>query len=337
MREPHRPVSGSSRNRVRDWPDADLESVAACPACGSVERELLYGGLVDQVFAIAGGEWSLQRCGACSSAFLDPRPAEHALGRLYAGEYYTHTAPVDPAQPRRGVKFAFRARALLDPRFRFAHARLTRHLQLPRAGARLLDVGCGSGQFVASARALGWDASGIDTDAVAVEAGRSAGLPLSTTTLEEIARTEPGSFDAVTMEHVLEHVPDPGAFLRAARLVLRRSGTLWLATPNIHAAAHSRFGRAWKHLDPPRHLVIFTSAALEVQLHAAGFGEVQARRSASGTIDTYKHSWRIGQGSRPLADIPIPPRVAMEGQLVGLRSLLGRARAEELVRIARPA
>ena len=333
-------MSGSSANRDRDWGHADLESVVACPACGGAERELLYGGLSDQVFAIAGGEWSLQRCSACSSAFLDPRAAEHALGRLYAGEYYTHVAPVEPGEPvesQRATELVHRARWFLDPRFRFAHARLTRHLRLPRAGGRLLDVGCGSGHFVAGACALGWDASGIDTDAVAVAAGRSAGLPLSTTTLEEIAQTQPGSVDVVTMEHVLEHVPDPASFLRAARRVLRPSGTLWLATPNIDAAGHTRFGRAWKHLDPPRHLVIFSSAALEDQLRRAGFRDVQARRSASGTIDTYKHSWRIGQGARPLADLPVPRWVAIEGQLAGLRSLVSPAAAEELVRVARPA
>ena len=329
-------MSGSSQSGVFAWADADLESVAACPACGCTERELLYGGLADQVFAIADGEWSLQRCCACSSAFLDPRPAEHALARIYAGEYYTHTPPIHQPQRGRVSEFALRARALLDPRFRFAYARLTRHLQLPRAGARLLDVGCGSGQFVVSARALGWNATGIDTDAVAVAAGRSAGVPLSTSTLEEIAQTQPESVDVVTMEHVLEHVPDPGTFLRTARRVLRPSGTLWLATPNIEAAAHGRFGRAWKHLDPPRHLVLFTSAALEEQLHAAGFGDVRALRSVSGTVDTYVHSWRIGHGSLPLQDVPVPRRIAIEGRLAALRSLVSTAKAEELVRAARP-
>lgn len=328
-------MSASPGNNDRTWMDADLESVTACPTCGGAERELLYHELADQVFAIAGGKWSLQRCAACSSAFLDPRPAEHAIGRLYAGGYYTHTRPVAHVQRGRLFEAALRARRLTDPRFRSAHARRMRHLPLPRPKARLLDVGCGSGQFVADACARGWDASGIDTDALAIAAGRSAGLPVSTSALEEVAHTQPASVDVVTMEHVLEHVSDPLKFLCAARRLLRPSGTLWLATPNIDAAGHTRFGHAWKHLDPPRHFVVFTSSALDDVLDAAGFRDVQALRSASGTIQTYTHSWRIGQGLSPLAELAVPRHVVVAGQLAGLRSLFSAVKAEELIRVAR--
>ncbi len=177
---------------------------------------------------------------------------------------------------------------------------------------------------------------GIDSDAVAIAHGRSVGLALSTSSLEELARTQPASVDALTMEHVLEHVADPLAFLRSARAVLRPSGTLWLATPNIEAAGHARFESAWKHLDPPRHLVIFTAAALDAVLRAAGFCSVQTRRSASGSIETYAHSWRISHGLAPRADVAVPRAVMVESRLAGVRSLVRAASSDELVRIARP-
>jgi len=328
-------VTGSHIPSAPSWETGDLEAVGACPACGSGRQEVLYAELRDQVFGIVDGKWSLQRCLACSSAYLDPRPAAHAIHRLYAGEYYTHATPLVGRQDGSGSRLGRRVRSVLDPRLRMARARQRRHLGSPRCGTRLLDVGCGSGQFVADALARGWDATGIDSDAVAITAGQRLGLPLSTESLEEIARAQPRSVDVMTMEHVIEHVPDPVGFLACAREVLAPSGTLWLATPNIEAAGHRRFKAAWKHLDPPRHLVVFSPTALDAALAAAGFARVRSLRSASGTIETYAHSWRINRGLSPLADVAVPPAVAIQSRLAGLRSVVSTATSDELIRIAR--
>lgn len=343
----------------RAWEAADLEDVTGCPACGGAECQTLYSGLHDQVFDIAGGTWTIMRCKSCSAAFLSPRPAQHALQRAYAGAYYTHEPmPCDAsaATPhlsghrlrsrnaylnrRYGFALAPASTAGLllagcNPRFRAAHARQVRHLRLPHPGARLLDVGCGSGGFVALALALGWSARGIDIDRSAVDAGLAARLPLTVRTIEEEATKSPGAFEAVTMEHVLEHVPDPLAFLRAARTLLRPGGALWIATPNLSSSGHRRFGSSWKNLDPPRHLVMFTGEILDRLLRAAGFTSVTTRRSASGTIATYAQSTLIAEGCSPLGPSAIPRSAALRGRLAGVRALLQPASADELVRVAR--
>lgn len=352
-------MTSAQRHAVEEmWRKEDLEDVRGCPACGRMQQRRLYSDLRDQVFEIAGGRWSMLLCGFCASVFLSPRPAPHALKRAYAGGYYTHAPVSDGAtggQAISGVALRGRNAYLnrryglslspaslgsllvtgLNPRLRAAQARQVRHLRLPRPGAELLDVGCGNGAFVAQAHALGWHARGIDIDETAVEAGRAMGLPLAVCTIDEEVTMSSGRFDAVTMEHVLEHVPDPLAFLRAARALLRPGGALWLATPNVDSSGHRRFGPSWKHLDPPRHLVILSGKMLDELLRTAGFASVVPLTSASGTIATYVHSSLIDEGRSPLGTHVGARSVVLRGSVAGLRALLQRSTAEELVRVAR--
>ena len=61
----------------------------------------------------------------------------------------------------------------------------------------------------------------------------------------------------MTLNHVVEHLHDPAGVLRRIAAILRPGGTLWIATPNLHALGHRRYGPDWLALDPPRHLVLF--------------------------------------------------------------------------------
>ena len=94
---------GTTRTPVEMWPSDELEGVDACPACGGPRRELLYRELRDRV-SRAPGEWTLQRCLGCESAYLDPRPTEAAIGRAYEPAY--SRTPSHPARPSATAQFA---------------------------------------------------------------------------------------------------------------------------------------------------------------------------------------------------------------------------------------
>src|SRR5918999_2610156 len=219
--------------------------VPACPVCGETRRSVLHAGLADLAFGVAGGRWTIQRCDRCGAAYLDPRPADEALEGLYA-HYYTHEPPVPNLAPpgpaarfARGLRNAHLARALgyeLQPSLRvggvlgrlipgFA-ALAERPVRGLPAGAKVLDVGAGNGLFVAEARAWGLKAAGIELDKGAAAAGRRAGLDLEVETAAERAAREPGTYDAVTLSHVIEHVPDPVGLLRDCARLLRPGGSL---------------------------------------------------------------------------------------------------------------
>jgi 2-polyprenyl-3-methyl-5-hydroxy-6-metoxy-1,4-benzoquinol methylase len=175
--------------------------------------------------------------------------------------------------------------------------RRMRHLRRPRIGQRILDVGCGNGLFLLDMRSAGWNIQGVDPDPAAVAAARAAGVPAEEGALEN-ASFPPESFDAVTLNHVIEHLPDPRRTLRICHELLAPDGVLWVATPNLRSQSHRTFGKYWRGLEPPRHLVLFTAASLESTLDDCGF-EVVAWRRDCGATAMFGASARIARKASP--------------------------------------
>jgi SAM-dependent methyltransferase len=138
------------------------------------------------------------------------------------------------------------------------------------AGGRLLDFGCGAGQYVARMAAAGWQAEGLDLSAEAVRICRAAGLAVRQGTLPGADLPE-HSYDLVTMWHAIELVPSPRATLEAARNLVRPGGRLAIDCPRFDSRSARRFGSLWYGLDLPRHLTHFTRSTLARHLEACGF------------------------------------------------------------------
>jgi SAM-dependent methyltransferase len=333
----HKPQAG-------EWPSDELEAIGQCPVCATPQRRVLYDDLGDRLFAVPG-RWRLWRCTACGAAYLDPRPAPHAIARAYPGSYYTHE---DPAEALAGaaamVRTPVAGRILvacvgilpLLPRSTRNDASLaaTRRTQDPNTAStpRLLDVGCGGGALLARMRSQGWEVEGIDVDPGALKVARAAGLPVRHATLTDLAAERPlRQFDVITLDHVLEHLHDPVGSLRAARRLLRPGGVLWLATPNLAALGHRSFGRSWMSLDPPRHLVLFSPGALQLALRAAGFAEPVAQRAARTACWVFPASEAIGKGEDPLTTRARGPGLRLKGLLADLSASRRPELGEELV------
>lgn len=197
--------------------------IDACPACGE-HGETLHDDVIDRAHGVPG-EWSILRCVDCRTLWLDPRPDD--LAACYPSTYFTHgDIGGGPTIPDR----------------------------IPVG--RLLDIGCGSGAYLARMRDVGWDVTGVEVDPVAAEVARDRGLKVFAG-VEEV----PGTFDVVTLNHVIEHVPEPLQLLCDA---LERTGdTLLLRTPNAASLGHRLFKTRWYHLDPPRHLFVLTPKGLQ--------------------------------------------------------------------------
>jgi SAM-dependent methyltransferase len=136
---------------------------------------------------------------------------------------------------------------------------------------RLLDVGCSYGFFLDSARQRGWTVTGVEPAAVpAAHAKAEYGLDVHVGVLED-AGLRAGSYDVVTIRHVLEHVPDPLETLRQAHSLTAPNGLLLVAVPNLGSLPGRWLGRDWWWIDPPTHLTYFEQRTLGDMLERAGF------------------------------------------------------------------
>lgn len=343
-------MSAEIRPPEGDWPEDGLERVELCPVCRSAKRTLLFDDLRDSIFFCAPGRWTMYRCSSCGSGYLDPRPTPDTIGRAYV-DYYTHHESVSiPAARLNAVRWLRRALANGYKNWRFGVAlapssklgvaaaalvpglrrlldRQFRHLPAGKRGARLLDVGFGDGSFLRNAHATGWSAVGTDTDPLVVANARAAGLDVRHGTIDEVD----GSFDAITISHVIEHVHDPVAVIRSCFERLNPGGTLWIETPNVDALGLRRFGADWRGLEPPRHLVLFSRPALEMSLRKAGFDEVADLPQPGVVRGLYSMSENIRRRRDPVA--PFKPSPTMRARIArdsivehfrpGVREFLG--------------
>jgi 2-polyprenyl-3-methyl-5-hydroxy-6-metoxy-1,4-benzoquinol methylase len=158
------------------------------------------------------------------------------------------------------------------------------------AGARLLEVGCGGGETLRTLLDHGWLAEGVDFDPVAVAVAGRRGLQVRQGTLEEQHYPD-ASFDAITMSHLVEHVHDPVKLLAECGRILKPGGSIVVVTPNVSSLGHRFYRSAWRSLDLPRHLHLFTPRALRALAQSAGFGK-------SRMFTTVRESNNVFLGSR---------------------------------------
>lgn len=233
----------------------------------------------------------MYRCKSCASAYLNPRPTPETIGLAYQ-RYFTHekapgSSPLSYLGKLRhrlangywNYRFGTREypayplgilAATLMPNRKATIDAGMRHLAKAEAGKRLLDLGCGNGEFLLRSRSAVWDVVGVDFDSKAVEAARSQGLDVLLGGVESL---DPSidEFDVITSANVIEHVHQVVEVLRACYKLLKPGGYLWLETPNIDSFGHRRFARHWRGLEHPRHLVIFNWNSLETLLLETGF------------------------------------------------------------------
>ena len=250
------------------------QAVPLCLLC-STRGEPLYSGLEDRLFN-APGIWKLNKCTnvACGLAWLDPMPIEKDVSKAY-DTYYTHSSKEIeqvPSLKRVIVRNTIRLFNLVTlplglRRERYRRSMMYLETQVPR---KLLEIGCGNGSFLDRMRAKGWDVQGVEVDGKAAKVASNVfGLRVFIGTLHQAAFPD-DYFDAITLSHVIEHVHDPISLLKECRRVLRPRGCVVIITPNIESLGHAWFGNNWLHLDPPRHLQIFSRRTISMAADKAG-------------------------------------------------------------------
>ncbi|MCI2424435.1 class I SAM-dependent methyltransferase [Candidatus Acetothermia bacterium] len=145
---------------------------------------------------------------------------------------------------------------------------------------KLLDVGCGNGRFLVRMQELGWEVTGVEPDGEAAKVALERfGLSVHEGALEEVAFPD-DTFDAITMSHVVEHLPDPISTISECRRILKKGGRLVVTVPNIESLSYRIYREAWRGLEVPRHLFLFSSPTLRACVERSGLQLLELRTTA---------------------------------------------------------
>jgi SAM-dependent methyltransferase len=204
-------------------------------------------------------------CPSCGMEFSAVAPTPEQLQEVYDQAY------------RPGELYGDKLVALRDmmrtgrPRVGFYLPRVFLNRIVPQPGDRLLEVGCGTGIFLAAAKARGWEVEGMDYSNEAVRASADVhGMPVRQGTLESLD-FEPGAYKAIVAWEVVEHMVDPLRFLKRVRSLLRPDGVFASSVPNNSPRVPQGQGPLGIASVPPIHLNFWTCDSFRAFAIAGGF------------------------------------------------------------------
>jgi len=265
--------------------------------------------------------FTIAECPQCQAWFTSPRPDEKSIGAYYASDkYISHTNAGLSLQDR--LYQLVRRRALRNKRKLIAHY---------RSGGKLLDVGCGTGQFLGHMKAHGYLVTGMEPD---TGARQNAIADHAIEVLPSISGTvSEERFQVVTMWHVLEHVPDLRATFKRLYALLAVGGLLVIAVPDRESWDAEHYGTDWAAWDVPRHLSHFRRKDLRTLFHEHGFELVEIRRM---WLDAY-YIALLSEGYRGRSSLLAFPLAVFKGTWSNLQALVGIRPTSSSLYIARKA
>ena len=144
---------------------------------------------------------------------------------------------------------------------------------------KILDVGSGIGTFAHEMQTAGWDVTGLEPDEGARSvAQKQYGLQLQG--VESFYQFGAGTFDAITLWHVLEHVHDLHPYVQQLKNIIKNTGKIFIAVPNYTSTDAAAYKEFWAAYDVPRHLYHFSPRAINVLMEKNGLN-----------VEAYKPMW----------------------------------------------
>ncbi len=218
--------------------ETDVMQETECILCGTKNWRLLF-----QAFDLKiSYDWfNIVQCNDCGLVFTNPRPKENKICKYYSSSYYSYRPYALPKKINTNVE-------------------LTK---------RILEIGCGSGEWLYKRKMEGNEVYGIEIDQGAIKIAKENGLNVFFGSLKE-AKYQSEFFDWIHMSEVLEHLYDPLKTLKEVKRILKKGGKCTINVPNFSSLDAILLKGAWRELDVPRHLFHFTPITIEKVISRAG-------------------------------------------------------------------
>jgi 2-polyprenyl-3-methyl-5-hydroxy-6-metoxy-1,4-benzoquinol methylase len=236
-----------------DYQSKERHPAKTCHVCGGVRFYYLF----------SASDYRVVRCDDCGLVFLNPQPSDDELARIYSADYFLGSDTEKNSQAVREIKQAT-ARLYLSEISRYCG---------PDSG-RLLEIGCGDGDFLVTAQAAGWRVTGVEYSATACEKARQR-LKHGEVFCGELqpARLEAEQFDLCVISDVIEHVRSPMDFLKEIHRLLKPGGALFITTPSIGSWSARLMRQKWMEFKA-EHLTYFDPQTLQTALFKSSFRDV---------------------------------------------------------------
>lgn len=235
-----------------------------CPVCSDTNL-VNYISCLD--YTVSHKKFQIQRCASCGFLLTNPRPDYNEIGDYYKSEnYISHT------NAKKGVfntLYQTIRKSAIEGKIK-----LIRQITGKKEGIRLLDIGCGTGEFLNGCQSIGWKVKGVEpSEDARKQAQFNYKLDVAG---EAYLENSNDQYDVITMWHVLEHVHDLNRRLEQIKQILTQDGVLIIAVPN-HTAYDSDFYKEyWAAWDVPRHLYHFSPATLKRLMEKHGYQHIQS-------------------------------------------------------------
>ena len=232
-----------------------MENVNSCNYCENTSFKLVYSA-EDHY---SGEIFTLVECSNCGLIFTNPRPSRVDLLKYYPSSYYGEF----------GIRFHPFLEKIVHNFRRILASRISN--QYPDGG-RLLEIGSGRGTLLAEMSNKGWETIGTEySDSLAESVQKEFNIEIYPTPNLTDCKFPDEFFEVIVCYHVLEHLNDPFGTLIEIKRILKPSGSLIIAVPNIGGFVAKFSKEHWFAIDVPRHLFHFTSETLAEMMDCIGF------------------------------------------------------------------
>ncbi|MBU2631384.1 MAG: class I SAM-dependent methyltransferase [Proteobacteria bacterium] len=242
----------------------ELEHVT-CSLCGSKDYINTY---ISKDYLFSQETFTVVRCKACGLLFTNPRVKETQIGGYYYPGYLTFNNS-------KQVGVFQKIKNKVGRLFGSIHWEVLQTLESTNVKT-VLEIGPGNGSLLYFLKEHGFEVVGIETDSHCAQKIQEQGIACHCGDLNDvISNIGAKKFDAVILCHAFEHVYHPKKTLKNIYDLLNENGVVYLSLPNSGSREAKLFGKHWKGLDLPRHIVHYDTNTIRLILQGAGFDVIK--------------------------------------------------------------
>jgi len=218
------------------------KKINKCPVCKSKDIKNL---MICKDHLVSGESFAINECLNCSFKFTNPRPMDEELNKYYQSEdYISHT---NKANSFNQIIYKIVRNYTLNRKLKLINSLSIK--------GNILDVGCGTGEFLQVCAKKNWIVHGVEPDQKAREKAENL-LHIKISDSLFLCDDE-NTYQIITLWHVREHLPELNKTIKQLQKLLVKNGRILFALPNVDSYDAQKYKEFWAGYDVPRHLYHF--------------------------------------------------------------------------------